>query len=93
MKLKILALIEFLAIVALAVALVAQFISLKKTEAVVREPEMPGESTLRYTPPPPPKFSVIGIKKLAELKRTFTPRVTKITDHIYYASGYARVCR
>ncbi|MGD8985350.1 MAG: alkyl/aryl-sulfatase [Desulfobacteraceae bacterium] len=89
MKLRILALIEFLVIVALAVALVAQFISLKKTKAVVREPKAPGESTLRYTPPPPPKFSVIGIKKLAELKRTFTPRVTKITDHIYYASGYA----
>ncbi|UCB49762.1 MAG: alkyl/aryl-sulfatase [Deltaproteobacteria bacterium] len=89
MKLRILALIEFLVIVVLAVALVAQFISLKQTKAVVREPETPGESTLRYTPPPPPKFSVLGIKKLVELKRTFTPRVTKITDCIYYASGYA----
>ena len=89
MKLKILALLEFFVIVALAVALVTQFISLRKTKAVVREPETPAESTLRYTPPPPPKFSVTGIKKLAELKRRFTPRMTKITDDIYYASGYA----
>ena len=89
MKLKLLALFEFLVIVALAVALLAQFISLKQVKAVVREPKAPGESTLRYTPPPPPKISVEGMKKVAELKRVFTPRVTKITDQIYYASGYA----
>ena len=89
MKLKILALIEFFVIIALAVALAAQFISLKQVKAVVREPETPGESTLCYTPPPPPKISVNGMKRVAELGRVFTPRVTKITDDIYYASGYA----
>ncbi len=89
MKLKILASFEFLLILVLVAALVTQYVSLRETKPVVREPEMPGESTLRYAPPPPPEVSMNLIKRVHDLRKVFTPRITKITDDIYYASGYA----
>lgn len=89
MKFKVIALIELVLIVCLAVLLVSQFVTFGKTGSVVRVPRAPGESTLSYTPPPPPKVNVDTLKKLAKLKKAFTPKVTKITDDIFYASGFA----
>ncbi len=89
MKAKIIALIELVVIIVLAGALVTQCVSFKKTGPVVREPAAPGESTLSYTPPPPPKFPIEVVKKLPELRRAFTPTVDKITDDIYLARGFA----
>lgn len=89
MKFKIIALLELILIVILAGALVSRFISLKTVRPVVREPEAPGESSLSYTPLPPPKPGLDSVQKLADLKKAFTPQVTKITDDIYYARGYA----
>jgi alkyl sulfatase BDS1-like metallo-beta-lactamase superfamily hydrolase len=89
MKLKIVVLFEFILIMILAGTLVSQFISFKTIRPVVREPEAPGESRLSYISPPPPKPALDSLKKLADLKAAFTPGVTKITEDIYYASGYA----
>ena len=89
MKFKIIALIEFALILVLAGFLLTRLISLKSVKPVIREPLKPAESTLKYMPPPPPKPQIELIKKLIEMKDVFTPRVTKITDDIYNASGYA----
>ncbi len=89
MKFKIIALIEFALILVLAGFLLTRLISLKSAKPVIREPVKPAESTLKYMPPPPPKPRIELIKKLIEMKDVFTPRVTKITDDIYNASGYA----
>ena len=89
MKFKVIALIELVLIICLAGLLVSKFVTFGKTGSVVRTPRSPGESTLSYTPPPSPKVNVDTLKKLATLKKAFTPKVTKITDDIYYASGFA----
>jgi uncharacterized sulfatase len=49
----------------------------------------PEESSLAYTPPPAPKSPVENLTKLGELRKAFTPKVTKITNSIYSASGFA----
>ena len=89
MKFKVIALIELVLIVCLAGLLVSKIVTFGKTGPVVRTPRSPGESTLSYTPPPPPKVNVDLLKNLAKLKKAFTPKVTKIADDIYYASGFA----
>ncbi len=89
MRLKILVVFLFIVIAVQAVALTSHYISLKTVKPVVREPDAPGESVLSYTPPPTPKLGLDTLKKLGDLRKAFTPRVTKITDDIYYASGYA----
>jgi len=89
MKAKIIAVVEFLIILLLLGALLAQFVSFKKTKPVVREPEAPGESTLTYTPPAPPKFPIEVVRKLRDLKKNFTPTVDRITENIYLARGFA----
>jgi alkyl sulfatase BDS1-like metallo-beta-lactamase superfamily hydrolase len=86
---KILAAFQFILIVFLAVMLAGQYISFGESSLVVREPEMPGESTLSYAPPPPPKIPAHALERIRDLKKAFTPAINKITDDIYYASGYA----
>ena len=62
----------------------------KSQKLVVREPEIPGESRLEYTPPAEPKFSAeFMVKYLPLLLDMITPRVVKVTDDIYVAMGYA----
>ncbi|HUT55485.1 MAG TPA: alkyl/aryl-sulfatase [bacterium] len=63
---------------------------LKSVEAVVREPEVPGESRLAYTPPPEPKFSAeFAAKYMPVLLSMIQPQIEKVTDDIYVAMGYA----
>lgn len=71
-------------------AFISQFISLKKEKPIVREPAVPEESTLAYTPPPPPRFpleTIIGIRDV--MKKLATPRIEKVTDDVYAARGFA----
>jgi alkyl sulfatase BDS1-like metallo-beta-lactamase superfamily hydrolase len=89
MKLKIIAWIEFVLLLVLAALLVTRFISIRSIRPVVREPLTPAESTLKYTPLPPPKPQLESLGKLAEMKEVFTPRLTKVTHSIYHATGYA----
>jgi alkyl sulfatase BDS1-like metallo-beta-lactamase superfamily hydrolase len=89
MKLKFLVWFELIIIVVLAMVLVSQFVSIKTVRPLVREPQAPGESTLTYKPPPPAKPSLESLGRLSELRKAFTPTVTKITDDIYYASGFS----
>lgn len=89
MKFKIIALFESVLIVVLVALLLNQFISVQATKPVEREPESPMESTLAYTPLSAPKIPLEVIQKLRELKKEFAPRITKVTDRIYNASGYA----
>jgi len=59
-------------------------------EVVVREPEVPGEAQLEYTPPAAPSFSAEFVAKYMPLLLSMvTPRVEKVTDDIYVALGYA----
>jgi alkyl sulfatase BDS1-like metallo-beta-lactamase superfamily hydrolase len=89
MRARIIVVVEFVLILLLLVALVWQVVSFKKVSHVVREPATPGESTLDYTPPPPPKVSIETLKEVSDLRKLMTPRVEKITDSIYMASGFA----
>lgn len=90
MKAKIVILVQFVIIILLVgLVVLSQSVSFKSTKPVVREPMAPEESSLAYTPPPPPKSPVENLSRLAELRKAFTPTVTKITDDIYYASGFA----
>jgi len=89
MSWKALAVVQFIITLLLGAALMAQFISVKTAGPVVREPAAPGESTLAYTPPPPPKIALETIKELSELKKAMTPTVEKITESIYLARGFA----
>jgi alkyl sulfatase BDS1-like metallo-beta-lactamase superfamily hydrolase len=66
-----------------------QVVSFKRVSPVVREPAAPGESTLGYTPPRPPKVSIDTLMEVSDLRKLMTPRVEKITDSIYLASGFA----
>jgi alkyl sulfatase BDS1-like metallo-beta-lactamase superfamily hydrolase len=86
---KVLAIIQFVLTLLLGVALLSRFVSVERVSPVVREPAAPGESTLAYTPPPPPRIPLETLKDLAELKKAMTPRVEKITEDIYLASGFA----
>lgn len=59
-------------------------------ETVVREPEAPGESTISYTPPPAPSISLDMVRKYTPLlTRMLTGKVTRVTDDVYVATGYA----
>lgn len=89
MKVKILFLVHWVVILALAVLLLMQFVSSGSKQRVVREPQPPSESTLAYTPPPAPKFSTEDLLRLAALKKKFSPTVEKITDRIYLARAFA----
>ncbi|UCD85719.1 MAG: alkyl/aryl-sulfatase [Deltaproteobacteria bacterium] len=89
MKQKAVMWIELGLIVVLSGALLAQCISFKKIRPVVREPAAPGESTLSYSPPPPPKLQWDTVKQLARLRDLVTPKVEKITEDIYLARGFA----
>jgi alkyl sulfatase BDS1-like metallo-beta-lactamase superfamily hydrolase len=89
MRARIIVVVEFVLILLLLVALVWQVVSFKRVSHVVREPAAPGESTLDYTPPPPPKVSLETLKEVSDLRELMTPRVEKITDSIYLASGFA----
>ncbi|MBI9075508.1 MAG: alkyl/aryl-sulfatase [Desulfatibacillum sp.] len=86
---KILAFFQFILIAVLVVLLAGHYISFGGSSLVVREPGMPGESTLNYTPPPPPTIPLSALGKIREMKEAFAPTISKITDNIYYASGYA----
>jgi alkyl sulfatase BDS1-like metallo-beta-lactamase superfamily hydrolase len=89
MKTKILIAVQFLVILLLGLALVSRYVSIKRTGPVVREPAAPGESTLAYAPPPPPRIPLGSILGAAELRQLMTPRVEKITEDIYLARGFA----
>jgi alkyl sulfatase BDS1-like metallo-beta-lactamase superfamily hydrolase len=89
MKSKIVMAVEFLIILGLLGALVTRYISLETVRPVVRKPAAPGESTLSYTPPPPPRMNLETIQKVRELKNEYSSRVDKITEEIYLARGYS----
>ncbi len=58
-------------------------------EKVVREPSLPGESTIEYTPPPDPDFSVDFLKEvLPMITANLAPETVKVTDEVYAAVGY-----
>jgi len=63
MRTKIIVVVELVLILLLGAALLSQFIAVKRVSPVVREPAVPGESTLSYTPPPPPKIPIEAIKE------------------------------
>ncbi len=89
MKIKILVAVQFVLILVLAATLVGRYVSFRDNRPLVREPATPDESTLTYTPPPPPPVPADILIKLAKAKDLMTPRVEKITDDIYQASGFA----
>jgi alkyl sulfatase BDS1-like metallo-beta-lactamase superfamily hydrolase len=89
MKQKMVMWIELGLIMLLAGAHLAQCISFKKTGPVVREPAVPGESSLSYSPPPPPKLQWDAVKQIARLRDLITPKVEKVTEDIYLARGFA----
>jgi len=76
-------------IVVLLALLVAQCLRLRKVPTVVREPQAPGESTLTYTPPPPPQISLETVVGLVDLISLVTPKVEKVTDRVFLARGFA----
>ena len=89
MKAKIIVAVEFVLILLLVGALVWQVVSFRTGGPVVREPSTPKESTLSYTPPPPPKVRMETLKHASDLRRLSTPKVEKVTESIYLASGFA----
>jgi alkyl sulfatase BDS1-like metallo-beta-lactamase superfamily hydrolase len=89
MSWKVLAVVQFILTLLLGAALLSQYVSVKRVSPVVREPAAPGESKLAYTPPPPPKIALNAIKEVSDLRKLMTPRVEKITEDIYLASGFA----
>jgi alkyl sulfatase BDS1-like metallo-beta-lactamase superfamily hydrolase len=89
MKIKFLVVLQFVLILILASLLLSRYVSLGQRTPLVRAPLTPAESTLAYTPPPPPRVPAGLLLKLAELKRMTTPRVEQVTDGIYLASGFA----
>jgi len=89
MKLRILAVAQSLAILLLAAALLAHYVSFDKSRPVVRDAAAPGESTLSYTPPAAPRVPAETLLQMARLREMRTPKVERITDSIYNASGFA----
>jgi len=63
-------------------------ISIHKPETVIREPETPKESKIEYQIPKAPKINLDMIKTTPFFK-TFTPRVVKVCDGVYLATGFA----
>jgi len=63
---------------------------LRSVRTIEREPLVPGESRLEYTPPPEPKYSAEFLVKYMPIILTMIqPKVEKVTDDIYVAMGYA----
>ncbi len=89
MKVKVLFLVHWVVILGLAALVLKQFISFDSRRPMVREPKTPEESTLVYTPPPAPRFSVKDLARLKALKKQYSPTVEKITPRIYLARGFA----
>ena len=89
MKAKIVIIVQFLIIIALAAALLTRYISFFQSGPVIREALTPNESTLSYTPPPPPAFPAGMVKDILKYREAFTPTVQKITEKIYLAWGFA----
>jgi len=88
-KWKILAAAELVLVLVLAAALAGRYVSLRDNRPLVRRPDATGEATLRYAAPPPPPVPASVLVKLARAKDLMTPRVEKITEDIYQASGFA----
>ena len=73
----------------LVLVLISNYISLESRDVIVRDPQSIQESTIEYLPPPPPKFELGNIIKLARgLRKHFTPTMDQITDDIFQARGY-----
>ena len=65
----------------LVLVLISNYISLESRDVIVRDPQSIQESTIEYLPPPPPKFELGNIIKLARgLRKNFTPTMDQITD-------------
>ncbi len=76
--------------VGLAVGVMGGCLRLRSVQAVVREPEAPGEARLAYTPPPEPKFSAeFAARYMPVILSMIQPQIEKVTDDIYVAMGYA----
>ena len=89
MKSKIIIIVELVIIIGLGGLLLTQYVSLKTVRPVVRKPAAPGESTISYTPPPPPRMAVESLNRLRELKKEFSPKVEEVTPNIFLARGYS----
>ncbi len=80
----------FCAVTVLLSLMMTGCMDFKKPEIVVREPGMPGESTITYTPPPEPKFPAAMITdNLSMIRQMMNKEVKKVTEDIYVAMGYA----
>jgi len=89
MKIKVLLAVQFALILLLAAMLAGRYVSFRDTRTLVREPAVPAEATLAYTPAPPPPIPAAVLVKLARARAMMTPRVEQITEHIYQARGFA----
>lgn len=66
-----------------------QYLAFGKQKVIVREPQVPTESKIKYSPPTHPKFSYGKIKKrLPDIIAQMKPEVREVTDSIFVASGY-----
>jgi len=77
-------------IVGVVFAVAVGCLKLRSPEVVVREPEVPGEATIEYTPPGPPEIPAeLVTNYMPMIQRMLNPKVEKVTDHVYVAMGYA----
>lgn len=78
------------AVVGAALTIVIGCLQLKSPETVIREPMAPDESTVEYHPPPGPDMPVEMLEKyLPMLRQMITPKVLRVADGIYLATGFS----
>ena len=92
MKTKILISILVLMIIGLLVVLVSTFFTYRQIRPVVRQADRPGQSTLRYDPPPPPKISVEALKGVANILKMSERKIEKVTEKGIVLERQQRVC-
>ncbi len=76
-------------IVYVITAVLVSCISFKKSGIVVREPTVPGGSSIEYKSPEAPEVTVeLVTNYMPMLKTIINPKIEKVTDDIYVAMGY-----
>lgn len=77
------------AIVGILFMAAGRYFTLGEPAVYVREPQAPGESTIKYTPPRKPKVQIRELGKyLPNIINLIKPEVREVADGVFVASGY-----
>ncbi|MEW6187082.1 MAG: alkyl sulfatase dimerization domain-containing protein [Thermodesulfobacteriota bacterium] len=89
MKSKILIGVLLAVIVVLTVLLILSIFTLKPFRSGLKVLNIPGGSSIQYSPPPRPKMAFPTREQMVNLRTLYKKTIDKVTDGVYVANNYA----